>query len=106
MEYVYAALILHESGTEVDQANLTNVLEAAEIDVEETRVKALVAALEDVDIEEAIEQPMGPVVAGPAAAGAPEEQKAAEEEAEQEAEKEPEKKEEGTAEEGLGQLFG
>jgi len=53
MEYVYAALILNESGEEINEDNITGVLEAAGVDVEESRVKALVAALEDVDIEEA-----------------------------------------------------
>lgn len=55
MEYVCAALILNESDEEVDGENITTVLEAAGIDVEEPRVKALIAALEDVDIKEAIE---------------------------------------------------
>jgi len=55
MEYVYAALILNETGEEINEDNVTGVLEAAGVDVEESRVKALVAALEDVDIEEAIE---------------------------------------------------
>ena len=50
MEYVYAALILNESGEEINEENLTGVLEAAGVDVEESRVKALVAALDDVDI--------------------------------------------------------
>ena len=54
MEYVYAALILHETDEEINEDNLTDVLEAAGIDVEESRAKALVAALEDVDVEEAI----------------------------------------------------
>ncbi|WP_254822738.1 50S ribosomal protein P1 [Haloglomus halophilum] len=55
MEYVYAALILNETGEEINEDNLTGVLEAAGADVEESRVKALVAALEDVDIEEAVQ---------------------------------------------------
>jgi len=56
MEYVYAALILNESGEEINEDNLTNVLDAAGVDVEESRVKALVAALEDVDIDEAVSE--------------------------------------------------
>ena len=55
MEYVYAALILHETDEEINEENLTDVLEAGGVDVEQSRVKALVAALEDVDVEEAIE---------------------------------------------------
>jgi len=56
MEYVYAALILNETGEEINEDNLTGVLEAAGADVEESRVKALVAALEDVDIDEAVDE--------------------------------------------------
>src|SRR6056297_3606095 len=66
MEYVYAALILNETGEEINEDNVTAVLEAAGVDVEQSRVKALVAALEDVDIEEAIET----AAAAPAAGGA------------------------------------
>lgn len=50
MEYVYAALILHETGAEINESNLTAVLEAAGEDVTTSRVKAIVAALEGVDI--------------------------------------------------------
>ena len=66
MEYVYAALILHESGEELNEDNITAVLESAGVDVEQSRVKALVAALEDVDIEEALET----AAAVPASGGA------------------------------------
>lgn len=52
MEYVYAALALCESGEEIDEANLTAVLDAAGASVRESRTKALVAALEDVDVDE------------------------------------------------------
>jgi len=50
MEYVYATLTLNETGQEINQRNLTNVLEAAGADVIDSRVKAIVAALEDVDL--------------------------------------------------------
>jgi large subunit ribosomal protein L12 len=115
MEYVYAALILHETGEEINEEKLTDVLEAAGVDVEESRVKALVAALEDVDVEEAIETaaaaPAGGAAAGGAASGAAEEEAEAEE-AEEEAEEEEaeaEEEEGGDDEdggEGLGELFG
>mgnify|MGYP000014563489 CR=1 FL=1 len=68
MEYVYAALILNETGEEINESNLTDVLEAAGVDVEESRVKALVAALEDVDIDDAVAEAAA-VPAGGAAAG-------------------------------------
>lgn len=77
MEYVYAALILNEADEEINEDNLTDVLDAAGVDVEESRVKALVAALEDVDIEEAVSEAAaapaaaaGGAAAGGAAAGA------------------------------------
>jgi large subunit ribosomal protein L12 len=69
MEYVYAALMLNETGEELNEVNLTNVLEAAGANVQESRVKALIAALEDVDIDQAVEEASIP--AGGAAAEAP-----------------------------------
>jgi large subunit ribosomal protein L12 len=116
MEYVYAALILNESGEEINEDNLTGVLEAAGVDVEESRVKALVAALEDVDIDEAVEEAAavpaatgGGGAAAPAAEEAEEEAEAEEEEAEEEAAEEEEAGDDDDEEasgEGLGELFG
>lgn len=113
MEYIYAALILNESDEEITEDNVTGVLEAAGVDVEESRVKALIAALEDVDIEEAVEQAAavpagGAGAASGAGAGEAEEEEAeeAEEEAEaEEAEAEDDEDDEASGE-GLGQLFG
>ena len=70
MEYVYAALTLNEADAEITEENVTAVLDAAGVDVEESRVKALVAALEDVDIEEAVETAAAAPAAGGAAGGA------------------------------------
>ncbi len=56
MEYVYAAMLLHTTGQEINEENVKKVLEAAGAEVDEARVKALIAALEDVDIEEAMEK--------------------------------------------------
>jgi large subunit ribosomal protein L12 len=116
MEYVYAALILNESGEEINEDNLTGVLEAAGVDVEESRVKALVAALEDVDIDEAVEEAAAvPATAGgggaaPATEEETEEADAEEEEAEADAEAEEEDAgdddDEEASGEGLGELFG
>jgi len=110
MEYVYAALILNESGAEINEKNLTNVLEAASVDVEESRVKALIAALEDVDIDQAVEDAAAvPATTGGAAPAtdepADDEDEAEETEAEEEDEDEDEE-DEGDAGEGLGELFG
>ncbi|WP_200530950.1 50S ribosomal protein P1 [Halorubrum sp. LN27] len=113
MEYVYAALILNETGEEINEENVTGVLEAAGVDVEESRVKALVAALEDVDIEEAIETAAAAPAAGAASGGsadaadadeADEGDDEDEEEAAEEAADDDE--EDGDGGEGLGELFG
>ncbi|GAA0531738.1 50S ribosomal protein P1 [Halorubrum ejinorense] len=113
MEYVYAALILNETGEEINEDNITGVLEAAGVDVEESRVKALVAALEDVDIEEAIETAAAAPAAGGASAGGSADADAADEEAdddddEAEAadEADDDDEEDGDGGEGLGELFG
>jgi len=117
MEYVYAALILNETGEEINEDNLTGVLEAAGVDVEESRVKALVAALEDVDIDEAVDEaaavPAGGAAAGGAAGGAAAE--GDDEEAEEAEEDLPDTTDEDDGDddedeeasgEGLGELFG
>ncbi|MFZ0926042.1 MAG: 50S ribosomal protein P1 [Halobacteriota archaeon] len=108
MEYVYAALILHATGKEVTEEGVTSVLNAAGATVNEARAKALIAALEGIDIEEAISTA---AFAGAPAAAAPvtpaPAEKKEEPEAEEEKEKEKEKEEEEeTGMEGLGALFG
>jgi len=112
MEYVYAALILNETGEEINEDNITGVLEAAGVDVEESRVKALVAALEDVDIEEAIETAAAAPAAGAAAGGsadagdADEAEEADEADEAEEADDEEEEDDDEDGGEGLGELFG
>ena len=66
MEYIYAAMILHTTEQDINEENVTKILEAAGANVDESRVKALIAALEDVDIEEAMETTA--MAAAPAAA--------------------------------------
>lgn len=103
MEYIYAALILHNAEKEVSEDAVTAILTAAGIDVDESRVKALIAALDGVNIEEAISKAaVAPVAAAAPAAAAPVEA-AVEEEEEKEEDKE-EEEESGMA--GLGALFG
>lgn len=50
MKYTYATLLLHEIGTEIDERTLIDVLEAAGDEPSVSRVKAIVAALEGVDV--------------------------------------------------------
>jgi len=98
MEYVYAALLLHSAGEKITEDSVKKVLTAAGAKPEEPRVKALVAALSEIKIEDALKaaQTMQ-VAAAPAAAAAPAEGK-------KEEKKEEKKSEEALA--GLGALFG
>lgn len=101
MEYVYAAMLLHKAGKAVDEASVKKVLEAAGIKADDGRVKALIAALDGVNIDEAIKNAS---FAAPSASlsGAPA--------GGQQEKKEEKKKEEKVSEEqaaaGLGALFG
>ena len=100
MEYVYAALLLHKAGQKMTAKAMEEVLTAAGVTPDKGRVKALLAALEGVDIDEALKSAAAMPVAAVAtssggAAAAAEEKKKEEPE---------EKEEEFTA--GLGSLFG
>ncbi|MGB8780143.1 MAG: 50S ribosomal protein P1 [Candidatus Bathyarchaeia archaeon] len=107
MEYIYAAMLLHKAGKEINEANLTQVLTAAGINADTVRVKALVASLAEVKIDEAIKSAptmMAAPVAATAAAAAPAaEVKPKEDEKKK---KDEEKQKEEAALEGLGALFG
>lgn len=106
MEYVQSALLLHSAGKEVNEENVTEVMEAAGIDVEEARVKALITALEDVDIEEAVQSAAVPAAGGAEAPSAEtQESEEAEEEGEETEEEEDDEGDEEEAAEGLGSLF-
>ncbi|MDA0756015.1 MAG: 50S ribosomal protein P1 [Crenarchaeota archaeon] len=98
MEYVYAALMLHKLKKEVNEANVASVVKATGAEVNEAQVKALVASLADVNIEDAIKAAPVAVAAAPAAGGdAPKQEKKAEP---------PSAKQEEAAMEGLSALFG
>lgn len=103
MEYVYAAMLLHKAGKEISEKNVSEVLTAAGVNADAARIKALVASVAEVDIEEAIKSAPAMMAAAPApAAAAPaKEEKKAEEEPEED-----ETKKEEAAMEGLGSLFG
>ncbi|MFA5102353.1 MAG: 50S ribosomal protein P1 [Candidatus Thermoplasmatota archaeon] len=99
MEYVYSAMLLHSAGQSINEENVKKVLTAAGVKTDAARVKALVASLEGVNIDEAIKSAAVPVAAAPAAAAAP---------AEKKEKKKEEKKEEVTQDEaaaGLSALF-
>lgn len=101
MEYVYAALLLHKLKQNITEDSVKSVVKAAGVSPDDVRVKALVAALSEVNIEEALKAAPVAMAAAPAAGGAaPAAGAAAKEE-----EKKDEKKEE-EALEGLSSLFG
>src|SRR3989344_1341194 len=104
MEYVYAGLLLHKAGKQITEDAVKKVLTAAGVHVDEARVKALVAALQGVNIDEAIKkaavvQPI--MAAAPVTSNAPVQEKKKEEKS-----KEDSKKAEEAAAAGLGALFG
>ena len=101
MEYIYSALLLHTAGKEITEEAVTNVLKAAGIEVDAAKVKALIASLKEVNIEEAI-QKAATVQVAPAARAAETKAEAAEEKKEEEEEQ----KTEEEAASGLSALFG
>ena len=107
MNYVYAALLLHKSGKEITEESITKVLKAAGIDPEEAKIKALVAALEDVDIDETIEKAS---FAAPAQAAAPSASESSDdsgdEKEEDDDDDEDDEKSEEEVSDGLSNLFG
>lgn len=100
MEYIYAALLLHKLGKEVSEDAIKSVVKAAGAEVDDSKVKSLVASLNGVDIENELAN-ASLVSAAPAASNgaAP-----ATEEKKEEAPKKEEKK--AAAAEGLSSLFG
>ncbi len=105
MENIYAAMLLHKAGKEINEASVTKVLEAAGVTVDAVQVKALVASLSEVNIDEAIKAAPAMMAAAPVAA--PAEQKSAAAPPEDKKKKaEEEKAKEEAALEGLGALFG
>ncbi|MGI0038145.1 MAG: 50S ribosomal protein P1 [Nitrososphaera sp.] len=103
MEYVYAALLLHKLKQNITEDGVKNVVKAAGVTPDDVRVKALVAALSEVNIEEALKAAPVAVAAAPAAGGAAH---AAGGAAKAEAEEKKDEKKEEEALEGLSSLFG
>jgi large subunit ribosomal protein L12 len=100
MKYMYAALLLHSAAQKVDEENIKKVLSAVGVKPEEARIKALVAALSEVKIDEALKA----AKAAPVAVAAPVAAPAAGKKEEKKPEDDKKKEEEALA--GLGALFG
>ena len=104
MEYVYSAMLLHSAGKKIDEKSVTDIVKAAGLNVDSSRVKALISALKDVNIEEAIKNAaVVQAVAAPAAATVAPAASSAESAKE---EKKEDKKTEEEAAQGLSSLFG
>jgi len=105
MECIYATLLLHHAGQKINEENIRKVLKAANIEPEEVKIKALIAALSEINLEEVLKgvaaMPTMPVAVAPTAEAAVEKK----EEKREKEEKAEEKKEE-EALEGLSMLFG
>jgi large subunit ribosomal protein L12 len=97
MEYIYAALLLHKLGKEVNEHNLHGVITASGAHADETKIKSLVASLKGVDIDNELKN-ASLVSAAPAhgAGHAKEENK----------EEKPKEEKKAAAAEGLSALFG
>jgi len=95
MELIYSALLLHSAKQKIDETNITKVLDAAGIKVDSVKIKALVAALESINIDEALSKAAMPVAA-PVEAKAEKKEEKKEEDMEKKAEQ---------AVEGLSALF-
>ena len=103
MEIVYAAMLLHKAGKDITEANVKKIVDAAGLKVEDAQIKALVAALDGVDIEKVIKDSSlmnttAPVATEASAGDAKKEDK--------KEEKKEEKVDEEKATAGLGALFG
>ena len=103
MEYVYAALLLHKLKQEITENNIINVIKSTGVTPNEVMVKALVAALSEVNIDEALKA--APVALSSPATAGPSPTALSSTESKVEEEKKEEKKEE-EALEGLSALFG
>jgi len=108
MEYIYSAMLLHSAGKKITEENVKKILTAAGVKADASKIKALTASLEGVDIEEAIKTASVPTAA--AAPAAPAGEASSDDKKEDKKKEKKEEEEEEVSEEeaaaGLGALFG
>ena len=102
MEYIYAALLLHKLEQKIDEDTVKKVITSTGVEPDEVKVKALVSALSEVNIEDALKNAATTVTAAPAAPA----ESSGEEKAEDKPAEEKDGKKEEEAMEGLASLFG
>lgn len=95
MENIYAALLLHKAGKEINEKDLKSIVAAAGMVVDESKIKSLVASLKGVDIAKELEHASLVVSAPVSSAGT-----------EAKAEEKPKEEKREAAAEGLSALFG
>ena len=95
MEYIYAALLLHKLGKEITEDGLKGVLSGAGVEVDDSKVKSLIASLNGVDIAKELENASLAVASASTSGAAAEEKK-----------EEPKEEKKEAAAEGLSALFG
>ena len=66
-EYIHAALVLHAAKKEITEEGLVNIMKAAGVEPDTQKIKMLVSALSEVNIDQALSAQL---VAAPAAATA------------------------------------
>jgi len=92
-------MLLHSVGQKITEENVKKILQSAGAKVDEAKVKALVNALEGVDINEVVKQAALPVTVAPSA-----KEEKVEKKEEKKVEEEEKKVEEAAS--GLASLFG
>lgn len=95
MEYIYAALLLHKVGKEVTEDAVKSVVAATGIEIDDAKVKSLIASLKGVDIVSELAK-ASLMSAAPAASAPAAEKK----------EEKPKEEKKAAAAEGLSSLFG
>jgi len=95
MEYIYAALLLLKLGKPVDEEHMKKILHATGAEIDESKMKSLVASLKSVNIDEELEKAIA--ITTPVVSGSNAEVKEVKEEKKEEA---------SAAAEGLSSLFG
>jgi large subunit ribosomal protein L12 len=101
MEYVYAALLLHKLGKPVDEEGIKKVLQAGGAEIDDSKVKSLVASLKGVDVDKELENAV--VATGPVSSASGEESSS---EGQAKAEEAPKEEKAEASAAGLSALFG
>ena len=96
MENIYAALLLHKIGKEVNEENVKKVVVAAGVEADDSKIKSLIASLKGVDIAKELEN-ASLVASAPVGASS---------EAPKKKEEKPKEEKKEAAAEGLSALFG